>query len=62
MKNLVKPDKEIDATWEDYKAGRDAVLEWVQTIMNAVSLWSCVIHIKLASDAIGSASPRALWR
>jgi hypothetical protein len=28
--NLVKPDKEINATWEDYKVGRDAVLEWVQ--------------------------------
>jgi hypothetical protein len=28
--NLIRPDKEIDATWEDYKAGRDAVLDWVQ--------------------------------
>ena len=28
--NIVKPDKEIDSTWEDYKAGRDAALEWVQ--------------------------------
>ena len=28
--NLVQPDKKIDATWENYKPGRDAVLEWVQ--------------------------------
>lgn len=28
--NLVRPDKEIRRTWEDYKAGRDAVLEWVE--------------------------------
>ena len=28
--NLVRPDKEIPWTWEDYKAGRDAVLEWVE--------------------------------
>jgi hypothetical protein len=28
--NLVQPDKEIAATWENYKAWRDAVLEWVQ--------------------------------
>jgi Peptidase family S41 len=27
--NLVAPDKEIALTWEDYKNGRDAALEWV---------------------------------
>lgn len=29
-RNFVKPDKAIDVTWEDYKAGRDSVFEWVQ--------------------------------
>ena len=27
--NLVRPDKEIVPTWEDYKAGSDPVLDWV---------------------------------
>jgi hypothetical protein len=27
--NAIRPDQEILATWEDYKAGRDLVLEWV---------------------------------
>lgn len=27
--NVVKPDKEIDRSWPEYKAGRDPVLEWV---------------------------------
>jgi len=27
--NVVAPDKEVTRTWEDYKNGRDAVLEWV---------------------------------
>lgn len=26
--NVVKPDKEIEFTWEDYMAGRDPALEW----------------------------------
>jgi hypothetical protein len=26
--NVVKPDKEIEITWEDYLAGRDPALEW----------------------------------
>jgi hypothetical protein len=26
--NAVKPDKEIESTWEDYMAGRDPALEW----------------------------------
>lgn len=28
--NVVRPDKEIDRNWNDYRAGRDAVLDWVQ--------------------------------
>jgi uncharacterized protein YndB with AHSA1/START domain len=27
--NLVAPDKEIVPTWDEYKNGRDPVLEWV---------------------------------
>jgi hypothetical protein len=27
--NVVKPDKEIDRSWLEFKAGRDPVLEWV---------------------------------
>lgn len=27
--NIIRPDQEILTTWEDYKAGRDPVLEWV---------------------------------
>jgi hypothetical protein len=27
--NIIRPDKEIIPTWEDFKAGRDPVLEWV---------------------------------
>lgn len=27
--NVVAPDKEIISTWEDFKNGRDAALEWV---------------------------------
>jgi hypothetical protein len=27
--NVIRPDQEILPTWEDYKAGRDPVLEWV---------------------------------
>lgn len=27
--NILRPDQEILPTWEDYKAGRDPVLEWV---------------------------------
>jgi hypothetical protein len=27
--NLIRPDKEITPTWDDYKSGRDPVLEWV---------------------------------
>ena len=27
--NLIRPDKEIFPTWEDYKSGRDPVLDWV---------------------------------
>jgi len=29
--NIVSPDKEIIPTWEDYKNGRDPVLEWILT-------------------------------
>ena len=25
----VLPDKRIDPTWADYKAGRDAVMDWI---------------------------------
>jgi len=25
----VMPDKRIDPTWTDYKAGRDAVMDWI---------------------------------
>jgi hypothetical protein len=28
--NVIRPDKEIDRNWNDYRAGRDAVLDWVQ--------------------------------
>jgi hypothetical protein len=28
-KNVVRPDQEIDTTWEEFKAGRDPVLDWV---------------------------------
>lgn len=28
--NVIRPDKHIDRNWNDYRAGRDAVLEWVQ--------------------------------
>ncbi|HEY2116678.1 MAG TPA: hypothetical protein VGJ51_16400 [Candidatus Angelobacter sp.] len=28
--NVIRPDKEIDRTWKDYRAGRDAALDWVQ--------------------------------
>ena len=27
--NIIRPDKEVIPSWEDYKAGRDPVLEWV---------------------------------
>ena len=27
--NLIRPDKEIIPTWDDYKSGRDPVLDWV---------------------------------
>lgn len=27
--NVIRPDREIIPSWDDYKAGRDAVLEWV---------------------------------
>jgi hypothetical protein len=27
--NLVRPDQEIHTTWDDYRSGRDPVLEWV---------------------------------
>jgi hypothetical protein len=27
--NLIRPDEEIPETWDDYKAGRDPVLDWV---------------------------------
>jgi hypothetical protein len=27
--NLIRPGEEIQETWDDYKAGRDPVLEWV---------------------------------
>lgn len=28
--NVIRPDKEIDRNWNDYRAGRDSVLDWVQ--------------------------------
>ena len=28
--NIIRPDKEITPTWNDHKAGRDPVLEWVK--------------------------------
>jgi hypothetical protein len=28
--NVIRLDKEIPRTWADYKAGRDAVLDWVE--------------------------------
>jgi hypothetical protein len=27
--NLIRPDQEIVPTWDDFKAGRDPVLDWV---------------------------------
>ncbi|HXY35572.1 MAG TPA: S41 family peptidase, partial [Planctomycetaceae bacterium] len=27
--NMIRPDREIETTWEDFKSGRDPVLEWV---------------------------------
>jgi hypothetical protein len=27
--NIIRPDREVVIAWEDYKAGRDPVLEWV---------------------------------
>jgi hypothetical protein len=27
--NVIRPDREIETTWADFKAGRDPVLEWV---------------------------------
>jgi hypothetical protein len=27
--NLIRPDKEVPETWDDYRAGRDPVLDWV---------------------------------
>jgi hypothetical protein len=27
--NLIRPDKEIPETWDDYNSGRDPVLDWV---------------------------------
>jgi hypothetical protein len=27
--NMIRPDREIVTAWEEYKAGRDPVLEWV---------------------------------
>jgi hypothetical protein len=30
--NLVRPDREIIPTWEDFKAGRDPVLDWVMNL------------------------------
>jgi hypothetical protein len=27
--NMIRPDREIETTWADFKAGRDPVLEWV---------------------------------
>ncbi len=32
--NLIRPDKEIAPTWDDYKSGRDPVLDWVLTFKN----------------------------
>jgi len=29
--NMIRPDREIVPTWDDYKQGRDPVLEWVWT-------------------------------
>jgi Peptidase family S41 len=30
--NLIRPDKEIVRTWSDYRAGKDAVLDWVLSV------------------------------
>jgi len=27
--NLIRPDQEIIPSWDDYKSGRDPVLDWV---------------------------------
>ena len=27
--NVIRPDQEIIPTWEDYRSGRDPVLQWV---------------------------------
>lgn len=27
--NMIRPDREIETTWADFKAGRDPVLQWV---------------------------------
>jgi hypothetical protein len=32
--NIVAPDKEITPTWEEYKNGRDSVLEWALAVKN----------------------------
>ena len=29
--NVIRPDREIIPSWDDYKAGRDPVLAWVLT-------------------------------
>jgi hypothetical protein len=34
--NVIRPDQEIIPSWEDYRSGRDAVLQWV-LIYNAGS-------------------------
>lgn len=36
--NLIRPDKEIVPTWDDYKSGRDPVLQWVLTYPANASL------------------------
>jgi len=33
--NVIRPDKEIVPTWDDYKSGRDPVLQWVLNYGNA---------------------------
>jgi len=30
QENVLRPDKEIPRTWNDYKVGRDAPLEWIE--------------------------------
>jgi hypothetical protein len=37
--NAVKPDKEIEFTWEDYMAGRDPALEWALNYESGHGAW-----------------------